>query len=225
MLVLSKTPSWRTRGLNAATQLTGLDFTIAPQPPVAKLSIETFRKMGSVGKTTRPEPGSAAAWLAHLETALILEDDVNWDLRIKDQMRLVSDNVRAFGRSYGKTGHQLVSDLDDSTPYGTGLDVLWVGHCGSLSHNQNGHDENHRRPVYYIDPTRPTNQQYYGWARDFVINEVPQGRRAVHESRMTKCTFAYAVSQKGAYNLFNPATAPNGEAFDCRYTNTAAIRS
>ncbi|KAH7029645.1 uncharacterized protein B0I36DRAFT_364156 [Microdochium trichocladiopsis] len=74
--------------------------------------------MGPAGKTTRPEPSSAAAWLAHLdilrhfissdlETALILEDDVDWDLRIKDQMRLVSDNVRAFGRSYDKSGHQL----------------------------------------------------------------------------------------------------------------------
>ncbi|KXJ84818.1 hypothetical protein Micbo1qcDRAFT_181341 [Microdochium bolleyi] len=81
--------------------------------------------MGPAGKTTRPEPSSAAAWLAHLdilrhfissdlETALILEDDVDWDLRIKDQMRLVSDNVRAFGRSYDKSGHQLCRFLYDA---------------------------------------------------------------------------------------------------------------
>ncbi|KAH7012164.1 uncharacterized protein B0I36DRAFT_356253 [Microdochium trichocladiopsis] len=101
-----------------------------------------------VGKTTRWEPDSATAWLAHidilphltssdLETALIFEDDADWDLRIKDQIRLVSDNVRAFGRSYDKTGHQLISYLDDSTPYGTGWDVLWVRPSGSLGHNLN----------------------------------------------------------------------------------------
>lgn len=45
------------------------------------------------------------AWLAHidmvkfvvasgLESALIIEDDVNWDVTIREQMRLVSENLR-----------------------------------------------------------------------------------------------------------------------------------
>lgn len=69
-------------------------------------------------------------------------------------------------------------------------------------------------PLYYTDDTRPTTSEYSGWAHDFVVNEVPEGQRAVHESRMTICTFAYAVSRKGAHNLLNLATGANGEAFD-----------
>ncbi|KXJ86585.1 hypothetical protein Micbo1qcDRAFT_179839 [Microdochium bolleyi] len=189
-------------------------------PPVSQVMIETFQHMGPPGKATRPEQGSAAAWLAHidilrhvvssdLESALIVEDDVDWDLRIKHQMQLISDNIREFTRAG--------DDPADTTPYGsasTGWDVLWIGHCGSMSDNLDGTDPSLRKPIFYRDSTRPTNAQYRGWARDFVVNEVPDGHRAVFESRMTICTFAYAVSRRGAYNLLDLATRANSEAFD-----------
>jgi hypothetical protein len=45
---------------------------------------------------------------ADYKTALILEDDVDWDVTIKDQMRLASDAVREF----------TFVDNEDRTPYG-----------------------------------------------------------------------------------------------------------
>lgn len=62
---------------------------------------------------------------ADLESALILEDDVDWDTSIKDQARLVSDAVRKF------TG----ADSQDVSPYGYSWDLLWIGHCGEPTHN------------------------------------------------------------------------------------------
>lgn len=57
------------------------------------------------GEDLQPGYGSAKAWVSHLDmiqhsvasgfsTALILEDDVDWDINIKEQMGLISDNIR-----------------------------------------------------------------------------------------------------------------------------------
>ena len=86
-----------------------------------------------LGSPERPHPnkGSALAWLAHLDmikyfiasdldTAMIMEDDVDRDVAIKAQMPLISDAVRNFSRV----------DPSDPAPYGRSWDVLWLGHCG-----------------------------------------------------------------------------------------------
>jgi hypothetical protein len=78
-----------------------------------------------------PANGSATAWMSHLdllnfvivndfESVLIIEDDVDCDLAIRDQMALISGAIRNF------------TDVleDGQTPYGTSWDVLWIGHCG-----------------------------------------------------------------------------------------------
>ena len=55
-----------------------------------------------------------------LDTAMIIEDDVDWDVAIKEQMPLISDAVANFSRV----------DLNNPAPYGRSWDVLWLGHCG-----------------------------------------------------------------------------------------------
>ncbi|XXG94296.1 hypothetical protein Hte_000550 [Hypoxylon texense] len=85
--------------------------------------MECEKKIGVVGL----EHFSARAWLAHLDllkfvvasdlkTALIVKNDVDWDVRIKAQMNLVSDNARA---------HTGVTE-SDPTPSGIDWDVLWL---------------------------------------------------------------------------------------------------
>jgi hypothetical protein len=59
--------------------------------------IDGFLDLGPE-KAAKPDRGSTLAWLGHLEvlqnmvasgsaTALILEDDVDWDIAIKSQMK------------------------------------------------------------------------------------------------------------------------------------------
>lgn len=240
--------------------------------------------MSPAGDKTRPALGSAAAWLAHidllkyvisadLETAFIVEDDVDWDVRIKDQARLISDNVRAFRsmklnvtdpllqatreaaeeikkaeEAAAKAVKEAAGDaaeLDeplkskrsthtpnttttqntntttetsttpdfssDTTPYGTDWDVLWLGHCGSLGHD----DAQHRRPMSFADPSRVPDAQFSGWARGYFLDaHLPADHRVVQESRMTICTFGYAVSRAGVRNVLKNVMKGHYEAFD-----------
>ncbi|KAI1302649.1 hypothetical protein F5Y03DRAFT_208362 [Xylaria venustula] len=129
ILALSTGPSWRTRGLDAAAQLTGLQVTVPTQPRNPPELLDAFAKIGKEQGAATPLPGSTRAWVGHLdllkyvitsdlETAFIVEDDVDWDVRIKEQTKLVSENVRLYTQT----------SPEDVTPYGTSWDVLWLGH-------------------------------------------------------------------------------------------------
>ncbi|AEO59859.1 glycosyltransferase family 25 protein [Thermothelomyces thermophilus ATCC 42464] len=54
-------------------------------------------------------------------TALILENDADWDIEIKKQLALVAPHIRAVTNS---TSH------GQPQPYGSTWDLLWLGHCG-----------------------------------------------------------------------------------------------
>jgi hypothetical protein len=98
ILAVSRGPSWRTRGLRAAAELTKLDITLLTQPYISPDVASFFEKNGK-GSTTMPvKYGSALAWLVHLDilklvvmsgisTALIVEDDVDWDIEVGSQMQ------------------------------------------------------------------------------------------------------------------------------------------
>ena len=60
-----------------------------------------------------------------LDTAMIIEDDVDWDVAIKEQMPLISDAMRNFSRV----------DSSSPAPYGRSWDVPWLGHCGEITEN------------------------------------------------------------------------------------------
>lgn len=81
------------QGLQAAAALSGLDITVPPQPTWLPEMVDAFAALSPEG-VPKPEPGSAAAWLAHIDllkyvlqselnSALIVEDDVDWDVNIK----------------------------------------------------------------------------------------------------------------------------------------------
>jgi hypothetical protein len=55
-------------------------------------------------------------------SVLIMEDDMDWDVRIKSQLLQVAKGARYLQPS---------SKMDVS-PYGDDWDVLWLGHCGEV---------------------------------------------------------------------------------------------
>ncbi|KAK0616344.1 hypothetical protein B0T14DRAFT_604658 [Immersiella caudata] len=110
--------------------------------------------------------GNKGSWRAHMNalqrvveknmtSALILEDDADWDVRLKSQLQVFAQAARAFTqppssgssltkadlwRSDVSSDHtnadvflgELPSDLHPKlTPYGDKWDVLWLGHCGT----------------------------------------------------------------------------------------------
>lgn len=211
ILAVSTGPSWRTHGLEAAANLTGLNITVPPQPPNPDNLVEAFQQIGAGTAAEQPKYGSAKAWMAHLdilkfviasqlETTFIVEDDIDWDLAIKDQMRLVSDSVRAY--NFVPSG--------DITPYGSDWDVLWLGHCGAMV----GSNDTGKEPLLYPDDTRIDIEEYSGWSRPYIREGIPTGHRLVQDIPLAVCSFGYGVTKTSAPKVLNLLAKGAGEAFD-----------
>ena len=202
-------PSWRTRGLEAAAKLTGLEFTVPVQPHNPEELVKAFEKIGADTGARTPAHGSATAWFSHLdllkyviasglETAFIVEDDVDWDVRLKQQIKLISDNVRKYTN---------VPDTDPA-PYGTDWDVLWLGHCGSAI------EDGMPPSLIYVDDTRCKTELYSGWSKHFLRDKMEEDHRAVQVSAMTVCTFGYGVTKQSAQKVLDATARGADEAFD-----------
>ncbi|PYI27879.1 hypothetical protein BP00DRAFT_459870 [Aspergillus indologenus CBS 114.80] len=207
IFALSAGPSWRTRGLLAAANLTGLEITLPPQPPIPADLITAFQTLGD---STHPARGASKAWLAHLDlikhihqsnldTALILEDDADWDRRLRAQTPLIAAAVRNLT-------HFSPTEDNDDAPYGRAWDLLWLGHCGEYW-------EDGIETVVFDDPTAIPHAQYSGWAREYLAR-LPDRRRAVYRSYNPVCSFAYALSRDGARKVLELVGGGGDEAFD-----------
>lgn len=135
-----------------------------------------------------------------LESALIMEDDIDWDVRLRWQLEQVAKGARAV------LGSQKQRGGTPSSPYGDGWDILWVGHCGEpfpeALHENKNKPEDHpglrymKEARYAItnDVTVPPPDKTTGLI-DF--HAFPY-TRFVHITAAPICTFAYALSRAGA---------------------------
>ena len=190
----------------AAASHTDLQITIPEQPHDSEELVSAFEAIGPAD-ITKPSHGSARAWLAHLNivkhvvasglsSAFIIEDDLDWDTAIHEQMRLVSDNVRNFTQT----------PVYDSSPFGNAWDVLWLGHCGEVTHPDT-------KRLQYPDPSLMATELYAGWTKKFLVN-IPEGHRSVQHTVQTICTFGYGINRQGARNILNVLGRGQDEAFD-----------
>lgn len=197
-----------------------MEFTVPPQPHNPEELVEAFEKIGAEEGAKVPAHGSATAWFSHIdmlkyviasgfETAFIVEDDVDWDVRIKDQIQLVSDNVR----NYTKT------PATDPAPYGLDWDVLWLGHCGSAIF------ENMPEPRLFADDTRCKTELYSGWSKHFLRDHLAENYRFLQVSQMTVCTFGYGVNKQSAQKVLDVTAKGANEAFDVALSGACASRA
>ncbi|ROW02558.1 hypothetical protein VPNG_07846 [Cytospora leucostoma] len=139
-----------------------------------------------------------------LESALIMEDDMDWDVRLRSQLEDIAKGTRTLLGNGGSSGPDR-----PVSPYGDGWDVMWVGHCGepfpeTLEENRDKPEDHpgarYMRQKYVIedDPTVPPPDRTTGLV-DFRAH--PPHTRWVHVSAAPICTFAYAVSRRGARKL------------------------
>ena len=184
---------------------TGLQIdVIEPVRPDAK-TIEDFLDLGSE-KAGKSDRGSTIAWLGHLavlqdmvasgfETALIVEDDVDFDITIKSQMRRLANAVQGFTNTSYST-----------SPYGTAWEVLWLGHCGERW-------DRGRSSLQYPDSSRIQQEQYVGW-KETSSRVIRDEHRLVQWAAGPTCTFAYAVTSSGATKILDLASKGRSTAFD-----------
>ena len=141
------------------------------------------------------------SWRAHMNTirsvmekgyssALIIEDDADWDIRIKQQLAQFAIGARWL---------QDTSETDSTrSPYGDDWDVLWVGHCVDSLDPTDPRTFVIEGDVSAADPRQlfKSNEEIPSW-----IADLPPHSRIVHNAKTPICTFAYAVSRRGAQRL------------------------
>lgn len=162
-----------------------------------------------------------------ISSALILEDDADWDIRIKTQMqdfarasRLLVQPLKGTENRYAdptfpkskksQSYTNLPVDANEehtvsptTSPYGDldRWDLLWVGHCGT--HFPEGRTGlSLGRAVIHNDETVPEPQHIEMQFGDSLLAEkYPAHTRIVHRAHMNLCTLGYALSLPGARRM------------------------
>lgn len=152
----------------------------------------------------------------NLDSALIMEDDMDWDVRLKPQLELAALGARAVVSTLpdalfpnGRPSSSHPSSQPPVSPYGDDWDLLWLGHCGEpfpedLTENQPlpdadpGFQAMARKWTILGDATVPALDRVTGLV-DFRL--YPEHSRWVHVTAAPMCTFAYAVSRRGAQKI------------------------
>lgn len=156
-------------------------------------------------------------------SALVLEDDVDWDVRIKAQLsdfakasRLLVQPLRATPEEFlDPTMSQpithvaqqdfIVGDYETivptTSPYGdtSRWDLLWLGHCGCRFPRASDGNVPLGRAVIINDTTVPRRENLdMELGNNELIEQYPDHTRVVSRARVNSCTLAYGVSQRGA---------------------------
>ncbi|KAJ5619106.1 hypothetical protein N7510_003090 [Penicillium lagena] len=143
------------------------------------------------------KPAEYAARRAHMNgmqrivdnrigSAIIMEDDADWDVNIKIQLRSFAIGIRAL---------QGTTETPTTSPYGDNWDILWLGHCGIECKTD--------LPVYQTpnDPTVPEPRHFLPYWRDPPPIERPDHSRLICTANDGVCTSLYAVSYHGAQRI------------------------
>ncbi|KAL1622816.1 hypothetical protein SLS54_004836 [Diplodia seriata] len=227
----SKPGAWRQHGLLAAANRTGLEVNVHQSRHVPDDELHAFMQHTSKSGES-PRIGSARAWLAHLDalkyvlahdinTALILEDDADWDVRIRQQLApnaavptLVreilddSENNDVAGLMPSFSSNATLSN-NATIPYTLGYDILWLGHCAS------GKTPRSRQLDTLADAaTVPPANRLRAFADRYAYTPLPDGTRSIMRSPGPTCTFAYAVTRQGAARILEMTGQGGGAAFD-----------
>ena len=164
--------------------------------------------------------GSVKAWLSHRrvlrefldsgdETTLILEDDVDFDIRLRTKQI-------PFAQTAARRLFQSPSRNATAYPWGSPQhwDLLYIGHCGDFlsTHSEKGNvpgvgaqrpsDLSQLPHTVYADETVPRGTDLHPWTAHFLLAlDVPQQHRLLHRSVRPFCSFGYAITRTTAEKL------------------------
>jgi hypothetical protein len=159
----------------------------------------------------------------NITSALVMEDDIDWDIRIKSQMRDFARASRLLVQPLAHTTDQYLdlshpqptkdqqytdfnvnehttSDPVDS-PYGdlSRWNLLWLGHCGCRFPRASDLNVPIGRAVIPDDQTVPEHQHLdMEYGNDELLRQYPAHTRVVSRARVNTCSLAYGISQPGA---------------------------
>ena len=192
--------------LRLLTSITNISYKLIPGvdgSEIPHVAWPGFYKEGeraaSITGCWRAHMNAVAAILDNnLSTALIMEDDADWDVSLKVQLTQF-----ALGSRY-------ILDTPSSeplSPYGDGWDMLWLGHCA-----QNKPTKPFPRFIITNDTTvRPTGYRWHLWNPEPNLTyDLPHNRttRVIYQSAGGMCSYAYALSYTGARKYISELICP-----------------
>ena len=138
-----------------------------------------------------------------ISSALILEGDVDWDIRIKEQLLSMAISSNAVQHANGPEEFDFFDlpfvGTPTTSPYGDEWELMWLGHCATTL------NESEAIVVHQNDETVPRNDAIFslgGVQRDQLKEHWPPHTRVVTKGvKEGCCTLAYAVTQAGARRL------------------------
>lgn len=135
-----------------------------------------------------------------VSSALILEDDVDWDVRLKSLLYEFAGSTNALASTDLETadwGSLPEFPAPQHSPYGDSWDAMWLGHCGMQLPRKN-------LVLHQDDPSVPQHQYLKSWdvSKPTPLSEYPQHTRAIFRPPIGgTCSLAYAVTQSAARRL------------------------
>lgn len=164
--------------------------------------------------------GGIGCWRAHLnlfntmvregiQSALVLEDDADWDIALKYQMREIAKGTRFLLNS---------TDPNPNSPYGDDWDIIWIGHRSTSEF------EEERYPERWVMPNDPTvvpprvRQEYPGaymkyWDEGHQNDDLYT--RVLYRAKWGEVTTGYAISLRGALKvIYHQSMLPFDVAVD-----------
>lgn len=215
LYVVSGPGSPRRRHIEEAAAVTELELRIPQQATWTDEDVRNFRPANE--EESRVLTGSVKAWLSHhivlreflesgLETAMIFEDDIDWDIHLRtQQIPLAQRAVQSLSDAI---------NLDTTQyPWGTEVDwdLLYVGHCGDYFGDVEkgvgvgySHPEQltNNRHVLYEDRTMLARTDLHPFTASILTAfGVPEQTRMIHQSRWPLCTFGYAITRRTAERI------------------------
>jgi len=214
--VVSGPDSPRREGLVESANVTELHLTIPRLPSWTDEQVADFRDQDNPEKSTILN-GSIKAWLSHnmvlheflksgAETALIMEDDVDWDIRLRtQQVPKAAAGMRA-----------LMPSAEEHYYWGHPQDweLLYLGHCGDFFTTVDGEqvgvgvvhpeDLDNLAHVLYTDESMPDPSDVHPFTASLLTAfNIPAKTRILHRSKFPLCTFGYAITRRTARKLID----------------------
>ncbi|CAA9961303.1 hypothetical protein PTMSG1_04687 [Pyrenophora teres f. maculata] len=244
VVVVSKEGSPRREPLLQAANVTDFDITIPEQPAWTEGDVQRF-----INGQENAVKGSILAWLGHhnalkwflasgLETALILEDDVDFDIRLRSvQIPLAASAARRLlppapnqhpFSNYASNRSQYWGDQE-------AWDLLYLGHCGDYfdivdddgpKTDRQDYNLTAMPHVLYEDPTMPSWLNLHPFTQSlFRLLGMPERNRVMHRSKFPLCSFGYAVTRPAAERLLNDLAPPKLKKDGARAFDVALLHA
>ena len=184
--------------LRLFTSVTNISYTVIPGvdgkeiPHVAWPGFYKEDQTSGTGSWRAHMNAAASILDNNLSSALIVEDDADWDVSLKTQLTQFALGSR----------HILNASMSSEplSPYGDGWDMLWLGHCAQ---------DTPSKPLarYFIanDTTiPPAGRRWSLWNPEETLTyDLPYNHttRVVYQPAGGVCSYAYALSYTGAQKM------------------------